>query len=172
MSIGTTSQLTAFSGEPQATASFPARLAAAAIRGYQRWISPYKGFRCAHRALHGGHSCSEFARLAILEYGITQAWPGIRQQFRECRAAFLHLRQQRRAMLSATDSDEYDIDDSDEPDDTDRVIDDRFYEESERKRKRLAELPGSETPMSNLSDMCGACGACAVLEPFVCCGPW
>jgi putative component of membrane protein insertase Oxa1/YidC/SpoIIIJ protein YidD len=175
MSIGTTSPLTVFSREPQATAPWLSRLAATTIRGYQRWISPYKGFRCSHRVLHGGHSCSEFARLAILEHGITEAWPGIRQQFRECRAAFLDLRQQRRAVLNATDSDDpddYELEGSDEPEDKDRTIDDRFYEESERKRKRLAELPGSESPLSNLSDMCGACGTCAFLEPFMCCGPW
>jgi len=27
---------------------------------YQRYVSPYKGFRCAHRVLHGGDSCSEY----------------------------------------------------------------------------------------------------------------
>lgn len=31
------------------------------IRLYQRYISPYKGFSCAHRALSGGKSCSHYA---------------------------------------------------------------------------------------------------------------
>jgi putative component of membrane protein insertase Oxa1/YidC/SpoIIIJ protein YidD len=36
------------------------RLALAAIRGYQRWISPRKGFRCALRTATGGDSCSAY----------------------------------------------------------------------------------------------------------------
>ena len=32
--------------------------ALAAIRFYQRWISPYKGFRCAYGAHSGRCSCS------------------------------------------------------------------------------------------------------------------
>lgn len=30
------------------------RLALLLIGAYRRWLSPYKGFRCAHAALHGG----------------------------------------------------------------------------------------------------------------------
>lgn len=40
-----------------------------AIDGYQRYISPYKGFCCAHRVLTGEDSCSEFAKQAILARG-------------------------------------------------------------------------------------------------------
>jgi putative component of membrane protein insertase Oxa1/YidC/SpoIIIJ protein YidD len=156
------------------------RLAVNAIRGYQQWISPYKGFRCAHRVRHGGHSCSEFARLTILDHGIAAAWPAIRQQFRECRAAALFLREQRRAALNSTDSDPenaqesegYELGDSGESDNKDRTIDDRFYDESEKKRKRLSELPSSESPVSTISDWCYQCGTCGFLEPFICCGPW
>ena len=174
MSIRSAGISTLFSGEPQATPAVPARFAAAAIRAYQRWISPYKGFRCAHRVLHGGHSCSEYARLAVLQHGVAGAWPGVRQQFRACHRAFRALREQRRAVLSSSDVDSegYELEGSDEPDDKDRTIDDRFYDESEKKRKRLAELPSNESPLSNLSDGCFQCGTCAFLEPFMCCGPW
>ena len=47
-----------------------ARLALAAIRGYQRWISPYKGFRCALRAHTGGDSCSSYGYLVIGRFGL------------------------------------------------------------------------------------------------------
>ncbi|MGR4871188.1 membrane protein insertion efficiency factor YidD [Variovorax sp. LARHSF232] len=44
--------------------------AIAAIDGYQRFISPYKGFGCAHRVRTGGASCSRFAKRAIASLGM------------------------------------------------------------------------------------------------------
>lgn len=59
------------------------------IRGYQRWISPYKGYCCAHKAYRGGTSCSEFALLSIREAGrVTLALPRIRARLYECRLAY------------------------------------------------------------------------------------
>lgn len=44
-----------------------------AIRAYQRYLSPYKGFSCAYR-VHTGHaSCSHLGFRAIRRYG---AWRG------------------------------------------------------------------------------------------------
>lgn len=145
---------------------FIARLAATAIRAYQRWVSPYKGFVCAHRHLHQGYSCSEFARRAVLDRGVVAALPEIWNQFRGCREAVRILRQQRRAVLRMAASAEDGIDGSDDSDAEEhtieeRTIDDRFYEESERKRKRLEELPGSETTFTHCSDW-----------SFMCCTPW
>jgi putative component of membrane protein insertase Oxa1/YidC/SpoIIIJ protein YidD len=45
-------------------------LALAAIRGYQRWISPHKGFCCALRALTGGDSCSAYGYRVIARFGL------------------------------------------------------------------------------------------------------
>jgi putative component of membrane protein insertase Oxa1/YidC/SpoIIIJ protein YidD len=45
-------------------------LALAAIRGYQRWISPHKGFCCALRAVTGGASCSAFGYHVIARFGL------------------------------------------------------------------------------------------------------
>jgi len=45
-------------------------VALAAIRGYQRWISPYKGFCCALRAHTGGDSCSSYGYLVIGRFGL------------------------------------------------------------------------------------------------------
>ncbi|MEM1297870.1 MAG: membrane protein insertion efficiency factor YidD [Pseudomonadota bacterium] len=63
------------------------------IGAYQRWISPYKGFRCAHSILHGGTGCSGYAKAAIREHGIWSAIAPIRQRFRDCRAAMITLNQ-------------------------------------------------------------------------------
>ena len=45
-------------------------LALAAIRGYQRWISPYKGFCCALRAITGADSCSAYRYRVIARFGL------------------------------------------------------------------------------------------------------
>jgi putative component of membrane protein insertase Oxa1/YidC/SpoIIIJ protein YidD len=45
-------------------------LALAAIRGYQRWISPHKGFCCALRALTGADSCSAYGYRVIERFGL------------------------------------------------------------------------------------------------------
>lgn len=63
-----------------------------AIRGYQRYISPYKGFCCAHRALHGGPGCSEAIRRIIEANGVFNCWPQVRERFAQCREAALRLR--------------------------------------------------------------------------------
>lgn len=57
------------------------------IRFYGRFLSPRKGFRCAHAALHGGESCSAAVARIVREDG---AWSGrfrIAARFGECRAA-------------------------------------------------------------------------------------
>jgi uncharacterized protein len=48
--------------------------ALAAIRGYQQFISPYKGFCCAYRVHTGKASCSAFGYRAISRFGV---WNGV-----------------------------------------------------------------------------------------------
>ncbi len=69
------------------------RAAAGCIGGYQRHLSPRKGFHCAHRVLHGGESCSQFAKTAILERGIFASLSLARERFRECNSASRTLRE-------------------------------------------------------------------------------
>ena len=70
-----------------ATAVYPSSLAAWAIEAYQRFISPYKGFRCAHRAVHGRDSCSQFAKRVALKRGLLALFPLLRRRFTECGVA-------------------------------------------------------------------------------------
>ena len=74
----------------------PSRLAAEAIRLYQRYISPRKGFRCAHRALHGRRSCSEFARRAVLRKGLVKMLAILRQRFAACATSAKKLHYERK----------------------------------------------------------------------------
>lgn len=58
------------------------------ITFYQRFISPYKGFNCAHHVLHGEQTCSNAVKDLILKNGLLKSLPLIRMRFSECRNAF------------------------------------------------------------------------------------
>lgn len=75
---------------------FTRRTASHLITFYQKRLSPYKGFSCAHRVLHRGESCSQYIKRIILEHGLLRARPLIRQRFRACKAANQVLQQRRR----------------------------------------------------------------------------
>lgn len=55
---------------------------------YQRRISPYKGYACAHRVHYGEMSCSEFVKQAIVAKGLFTALPTIKHRFIACREAY------------------------------------------------------------------------------------
>ena len=59
----------------------------AAIAGYQRYISPHKGYRCAYTCRTGHRSCSALGYRAIRMHG---AWFGVAvllKRFERCAAA-------------------------------------------------------------------------------------
>lgn len=62
-------------------------LAVTAISGYQKFISPHKGFSCAHRVLYGCESCSQYFKQVIAKEGIITAISNARGRFQECREA-------------------------------------------------------------------------------------
>lgn len=64
------------------------------IRGYQKYLSPHKGFSCAYRKLHGGASCSEYFRQTIDRYGLSHASPLFQQRLEACKIANFTLRSQ------------------------------------------------------------------------------
>lgn len=53
---------------------WPAQAALALIGAYQRWISPHKGFRCAHAVQTGRRGCSTLGARAIRRRGL---WNGL-----------------------------------------------------------------------------------------------
>jgi putative component of membrane protein insertase Oxa1/YidC/SpoIIIJ protein YidD len=55
---------------------------------YQKYISPYKGFRCAYAALNHGDSCSRAIRKIIEVDGIVGGWKRIKSQFFMCSLAY------------------------------------------------------------------------------------
>ncbi|MES2612170.1 MAG: membrane protein insertion efficiency factor YidD [Pseudomonadota bacterium] len=64
-----------------------ASTALAAIGAYQRYVSPYKGFSCAHRVRTGHASCSQFARRAIERCGLLAGLRLLRRRFVACAAS-------------------------------------------------------------------------------------
>ena len=69
-------------------AAYPSNWVAVAIGGYQRFISPYKGFCCAYRARNRRRtSCSEFAKRITLRRGLLALPALLRERFKRCAAA-------------------------------------------------------------------------------------
>jgi putative component of membrane protein insertase Oxa1/YidC/SpoIIIJ protein YidD len=76
-------------------------LAYKVVRGYQRYISPYKGFRCAHYQLHRETSCSGHFRDLLSQYELSGALRLFPRRLVECRDAYFELK--RRANSTPTD---------------------------------------------------------------------
>jgi putative component of membrane protein insertase Oxa1/YidC/SpoIIIJ protein YidD len=66
-----------------------------AIALYQKYISPKKGFSCSHRRLHGGTSCSQYAKNLLSEQNLELAVKMSVQRFRDCAKASRALRNQK-----------------------------------------------------------------------------
>ncbi|MGL5059348.1 MAG: membrane protein insertion efficiency factor YidD [Microcoleus sp.] len=63
------------------------QLAIASISGYQKHISPKKGFACGHRVLYGGESCSQYIKSSIGQFGFFEAVKKSRRRFAACKQA-------------------------------------------------------------------------------------
>lgn len=82
-------------------------LALELIRAYQRWVSPYKGFACAHRVHRGGPSCSVVGARVLRRFGLWRGLPVLRLRLRTCGAVHqlhrtqpMHLHPHPRRMFS------------------------------------------------------------------------
>jgi uncharacterized protein len=60
------------------------RFALLAIRGYQRYFSPYKGFRCAYGLHTGRCTCSGLGYRAIRRYGVIDGISVLRERLTRC----------------------------------------------------------------------------------------
>ncbi|MEH2234901.1 membrane protein insertion efficiency factor YidD [Nostoc sp.] len=72
--------------------SFTRQVSAAAITGYQKHISPHKGFACAHRILYGSESCSQYIKRVIAKEGLKAAFVNSHERFQACKQANQILR--------------------------------------------------------------------------------
>lgn len=72
--------------------SLSRQISVAAINSYQKHISPYKGFACAHRLLYGGESCSSYFKRVVAKEGLKVAFVNSRERFQACKQANQILR--------------------------------------------------------------------------------
>ena len=61
------------------------------INIYQRWVSPNKGFTCAHRAYFGRSTCSAYGKRAVYKYGALTGVTLIFRRFKSCSVALKKL---------------------------------------------------------------------------------
>jgi putative component of membrane protein insertase Oxa1/YidC/SpoIIIJ protein YidD len=64
------------------------------IRGYQKHLSPHKGFSCAYHRLYMGGSCSEYFQTTVRIYGLKKAIPLFQRRLQECKLAHILLKSQ------------------------------------------------------------------------------
>lgn len=61
------------------------------VKAYQKWVSPSKGFTCAHRAYFGRSTCSVYGWNAISKHGSLTGIKLILRRFKSCSVAFQKL---------------------------------------------------------------------------------
>lgn len=59
-------------------------LAIKAINFYQKFISPYKGFNCAHRVATGESGCSAYGKKVINRFGFFTGFKLLERRFYDC----------------------------------------------------------------------------------------
>jgi len=64
------------------------------IKLYQRWVSPKKGFTCAHRAYYCRSTCSVYGERAISKHGTFIGLILIFRRFKSCSIALHHLEEE------------------------------------------------------------------------------
>jgi putative component of membrane protein insertase Oxa1/YidC/SpoIIIJ protein YidD len=62
-------------------------VAVAGIDFYRRYLSPLKGFKCAHHYLHRTGSCSTYGRDVYAKHRLLEATRLLRARFAECKQA-------------------------------------------------------------------------------------
>jgi putative component of membrane protein insertase Oxa1/YidC/SpoIIIJ protein YidD len=67
-------------------------VAVAGIDLYRRYLSPLKGFKCAHNYVHNAGSCSTFGRQVYATYRFLEATRLLRARFVECKQASQRLK--------------------------------------------------------------------------------
>gem|GEM_PF-454339 len=57
------------------------------LRGYTNFLSPYKGYGCAHRLVEGGQSCSSYYDQTLRTHQFLEATRLLHTRLRDCRSA-------------------------------------------------------------------------------------
>ena len=82
-------------------ASLATRIALGMIDLYQRWVSPRKGWRCAHALHTGRRGCSALGARAIRRHGVWRGLGVLRRRFDACALSHQYLQAQHRIRPNA-----------------------------------------------------------------------
>ena len=66
-----------------------------AIHLYQKFISPRKGYCCAHRTYHGRSSCSEYAIHSLNKHNLLISLSLMKRRFLACQMAYEELKKEK-----------------------------------------------------------------------------
>lgn len=124
-------------------------LADKAVRDYQQYISPYKGFSCAHSKLHEGSSCSGYFRESLAVNGLSSTLNNFPDRLRACQNAHRNLTDRRLAIVTMQSKNSKDNEDQKKS--SDNEYQDKL-DESLKKFKETLESP---------------CGECACVGCFL-----
>ncbi|MCF6236433.1 MAG: membrane protein insertion efficiency factor YidD [Gammaproteobacteria bacterium] len=64
------------------------------IKIYQKYLSPYKGYKCAYYMLHKTDSCSASVVNIIEKKGVFKGWSNIKNQFNLCALAYEKIKEE------------------------------------------------------------------------------
>gem|GEM_PF-5376803 len=60
----------------------------AIIVSYQRYLSPRKGYSCAHRIVHGGDSCSQYVKKTLADKNLFESTLLAKKRFEACNTVY------------------------------------------------------------------------------------
>ncbi|AFY30901.1 membrane protein insertion efficiency factor YidD [Calothrix sp. PCC 7507] len=136
--------------------SLSRQVGVAAITGYQKHISPHKGFVCAHRVLYGGESCSQYIKRVVAEDGLKAAFVKSRERFPACKQANQILRWEK---IHSRRSQGDDLESIEEEEESDTLP---------RQPKKSSFISGDNTSCADCADV--SCNCTEVLSIIPDCG--
>jgi putative component of membrane protein insertase Oxa1/YidC/SpoIIIJ protein YidD len=127
------------------------------ISGYQKYLSPLKGFSCAHRVWHRGESCSQYTKRTIVDRGLVAAIPLVRKRFGDCKIANERVKLWRLQQRTTCDRQRV-MSLSDSWAQIDRFAQEgESDEERERQERKLKDLSSPNSCFLNEFDCCADC---------------
>jgi len=126
-------------------------IAVGSINLYQKYISPYKGYRCAYGVYHQNGTCSGIIKSRIQEHGLIKAYPMIKGQFQACKVAYLALQENKNVL-------------GDGGEENSCVCDSCCFGNKEEKEKKK-NSNGLDSVCSGCTPDIGDCGDCGSILP-------
>ena len=135
-----------------------------AIDGYRRFLSPYKGFSCAHNRIYDQGSCSDFGREAFAQHGIRRGWHLMRMRFAACKSAAASMH----AMVHAAGPKAQNSPDGNATPQSEETDDGRKKRSSWNCASAACDAPGCAMPNIECGAPAGAIDMCSLGDACAC----